>query len=457
MDKAEALKIIRDKGIEYVAFMFTDFQGKLYSLWVHASEVESGLDHGTGFSGYPYFTGHNNSDLLLKPDMSSFRVLPWLSNGKAQGAVMADIYPADKAEPLEEVPRYLLQRAVKKLKAELGASVNIFGAPECEFHLIEKAPNGELRLHGQGSYFSSPPTDKALDLRGEFCSALERMGVKIFKQHHESLRGKHEIDIEYDQVVNIADKVMLNKMVLRKIATDHGLIITFMPKPFNVPGGAGWHTHFSLMDDKTGENLLYAAKGNYGFTDLGLHFIAGVMKHSKALTALSNPAVNSYKRLIPGFQAPIYISWAKYNRSTLIRVPASSPKATRFEYRSTDGLCNYYLFFAGLIYAGLDGVAKKDLPPAPIEENVYAFSEKERKEKGIGRLPGSLGEALDELRRNEVMQSAIHPLTPKFLRLKQEEWEEYATRVHEWERNKYMEEHFTRYGEYRESGERFLG
>jgi glutamine synthetase len=208
------------------------------------------------------------------------------------------------------------------------------------------------------------------------------------------------------------------------------------------------------MDEKKGKNLFYSAKGNYGFSNLGLHFIAGILKHAKALTVTSNPAVNSYKRLIPGYQAPIYISWAKNNRSTLIRIPVSSPQGTRFEYRSSDGLCNYYLFFAALIYAGLDGVANKDLPPVPIEENVYAFSEKERNEKGIGQLPGSLGEALEELKKDEVIQSALQPLTPKFMKLKREEWEDYANHVHEWERLKYMEENFTRYAEYRESGER---
>lgn len=456
MNEMEAFKMIQENGIDYISFIFTDVMGKPYALWVRSTEMENTIKNGVGFSGYPYFTGHNNSDLLLKPCMSSFRILPWLSNGKSLGTVMADIYPADGIEPLAEAPRCVLQRAIEKLKAELGSDVNLFGMPECEFHLIERAPGGELRLHGQGSYFSAPPTDRGLDLRGEFCDALERSGIKIFKHHHESLRGKHEIDIEYDQVLNSADKVVFNKMVMRKIAEDHGLTVTFMPKPFNVPGGAGWHTHISLMDEKKGDNLLYSKKGNYGFSNLGRHFIAGVLKHAKALTATSNPSVNSYKRLVPGYQAPIYVSWAKNNRSTLIRIPISSPQGTRFEYRASDGLCNYYLFFAALIYAGLDGVANKDLPPVPIEENLYAFSEEEKKKRGIAQLPRNLGEALEELKKDEVIQTALQPLTPKFIKLKQEEWEQYSNRVHEWERAKYMKEDFTRHAEYRESGERVL-
>ena len=455
-DREEVFKAIKDKGVEFVAFQFTDVLGKLYALWVRASEIETGLREGIGISGYPYFTGHQNSDLLLKPDLNSFKMLPWSNNGRNVAAVMCDIYPADKMEELAEAPRSLLKAAVKKLKMEVENNVNLYVGPECEFHLIEKAEGGKLRLHGRGSYFSPPPTDLAFELRGEICHALDQMGIKVLKHHHESLRGKHEIDIEYDKALDMADKVQFNKMVLRKLARDRGLIATFMPKPFNVPGGAGWHTHISLMDEKKGENLFYSAEGKYNVSDLGLHFIAGVLKHAKALTAISNISVNSYKRLVPGYQAPIYISWAKSNRSTLIRIPIAPSAGTRFEYRSTDGLCNYYLFFAALIYAGLDGIATRESPPQPIEENVYALTTEEKIKRGIEKLPGSLGEALEELKKDEVIKSALEPVTSKFIKLKSEEWEEYSNRVHEWERQKYLEEHFTRYGDFLETGEKLL-
>jgi len=456
MDATEVFKTIKDKEMEYVGFNFTDALGKLYVLWVRTANMEDWPKQGIGVSGYPYFTGHTKSDVILKPDMDTFRTLPWTNRGRNVGIVMCDIHDADKPEEIAEVPRSLLKKAVRKLKKEVGENVNFFCAPEMEFHLIKTTENGELRLYDEGSYLSPPPTDLAFDLRGDICHALDQIGIKVYKQHQESLRGKHEIDIEYDKAVYAADKVQWTKMVLRKFAHDQGLIATFMPKPFNVPGGAGWHTHASLMDEKTGDNLFYSAKAAYGISDLGLNFIGGALRHAKALTAVSNMAVNSYKRLVPGYQAPIYVSWARYNRSTLIRIPPSAPKGTRFEYRASDGLCNFYLFFTALIYAGLDGVAKKISPPAPTEENVYAFTEEEKKKRGIESLPGSLGEALEELKKDDVIMSALEPLTSKFLRLKGEEWQEYSVRVHEWERKKYMEGHFTEYGDFRETGERVM-
>ena len=456
MDVAEVFKTIKDKDMEYVGFNFTDALGKLYVLWVCTANMEDWLKQGIGVSGWPYFTGHTKSDVILRPDMDTFKILPWTNHGRNVGIIMCDIHYADNPEELEDVPRTLLKKAVRKLKKEVGENVNLYCAPEIEFHLIKTTENGALRLYDQGSYLSPPPTDLAFDLRGDICHALDQIGIKVYKQHHEGPRGKYEIDIEYDKAVHTADKVQWTKMVLRKFAHDQGLIATFMPKPFNVPGGAGWHTHASLMDEKTGDNLFYSAKASYGISDLGLNFIGGVLRHAKALTAVSNMAVNSYKRLVPGFQAPIYISWARYNRSTLIRIPPSAPKGTRFEYRASDGLCNYYLFFTALISAGLDGVAKKISPPAPTEENVYAFTEEEKKQRGIESLPGSLGEALEELKKDEVIMNALEPLTPKFLRLKGEEWQEYSIRVHEWERKKYMEGHFTDYGEFLETGERVM-
>jgi len=307
-------------------------------------------------------------------------------------------------------------------------------------------------LHDQGSYLATLPTDRAHELRDDICYAFEQMGINVEKHHHEGLRGKHEIDIKHDKAIQMADKVQFTKMVIRALARNRGLIATFMPKPFNVPGGAGWHTHMSLVSEKEGKNLFYSAEGTYGLSDLALSFIAGVLKHAKALTAISNSNINSYKRLVPGFQAPIYVSWAKNNRSTLIRIPPSTPKGTRFEYRASDGLCNYYLFFASLIYAGLDGISKGMLPPAPTNLDVYALSEKEKKDLNIEVLPKNFGEALEELKKDEVIREAIAPLTKRFLRVKGEEWDEYSTRVHEWERKKYLEELFTRYGEFREAG-----
>lgn len=449
-------KIIKDQQIAYIALHFTDVFGKFYTLWIRSSELEVELNRCTSVSGYPYFTGHEKSDILLKPDLSTFRVFPWSNEGRTAGSVICDMYHPDKPEEFEEAPRSLLKHAVRKLKKEIGDDVNLFVAPEWEFFLIRRSEDGRLFFHDQGSYFASPPSDKADKLRENICCALEQMGIQVVKQHHESLKGKNEINIRFDRALNTADNVQLGKLLIRKFASDNDLIASFMPKPFNTPGGAGWHTHVSLMNEKKGDNLFYSAEGKYGLSDLGLYFIAGVLKHAKALTAISNSSVNSYKRLVPGYQAPIYVCWAKYNRSTLLRFPASPAKGTRFEYRASDGLCNYYLFFAALIHAGLDGIAEGKYPPPPIEENVYALTQEEKTKRGIESLPGSLKEALDELRKDEVIKKALEPLTQKFLQLKAEEWKDYSYRVHEWERQRYLEEQFTRYPEFRETGERVV-
>jgi len=457
MDKDKAFEVIKEKDIKYILLQFTDSLNKLYSLWVPPAEVESSLEEGIGVSGWPYFVPHENSDVVLMPDMQSFRVLPWNYNGRNVSMVMCDVRYADRPEEIEEVPRTLLKRAVKKLKAEIGENVNLYVAPEGEYFLVKRDENGQPRLPKEGSYLVTPPGDFADELREAICHALTEMDVKVYKQHHEALRGKHEIDIEYDEAIRMADKTQIYRMVVRKLASERDLIATFMPRPFNVPGGAGWHTHVSIMDEKDKTSLFYSDKGEYGLSDLALHFMAGVLKHARALAAISNSSVNSYKRLVPGLQAPTNICWAKNNRSTLIRIPASSPKATRFEYRASDGLCNYYLFFAALIYAGLDGIAKGELPPPPTECDVYALTAEEKKQLGIKNMPGSLGEALEALKEDEVIKGALEPLTPKFLQLKEAEWRDYSYTIHEWERKRYMEEFFTLFADFNESGDRIVG
>jgi glutamine synthetase len=451
MDRGEAFEVMKEKGIGYIALLFTDGLGKLYALWVSKSEVEAELERGIGASGFPIFTEHEDSDILLRPDMGTFRVMPWLYNGRNVGAVICDVYHGGRSEEFGEAPRTILKNAVGKLKRELGAGVELMVAPEHEFYIIKRSEDGELRLHDQGAYFAPPPFDKSPELRDELCNALDGMGIKVLKQHHEALRGKHEIDIAYDRALQMGDKLQFTKWVIKKLTSDHGLIASFMPKPFNVPGGAGWHTHASLWDEQKQQNLFYSREGEYGLSKIGAGFIAGVIKHARALAALSSPAVNSYKRLVPGHGAPIYICWAKGSRSTLIRLPLSSAQGTRFEFRASDGLCNHYLFFSGLIYAGLDGIAKGMTIPPP-EEDIYALKEEERAKKGIRRLPRNLGEALEELKADEVVRSAIGSFLPKFLKFKGEEWNEYSYSVHEWERQRYLEEQFTRFGEYLESG-----
>lgn len=266
------------------------------------------------------------------------------------------------------------------------------------------------------------------------------MGIKIVTHHHEAPSGKHEIDIEYSNVLDIADKVHFLKMVVRKIANDKGLIATFMPKPFSFNWGAGHHTHMSLFNEGTGENIFYSADSEYGLSDTCLHFIQGILKHAKGLVSVTNPTVNSYKRMLPESQAPMYISWSKFNRSTLIRIPASPPQATRVEYRPSDGSGTVYLSFAALIFAGLDGIAKKTFDAKPFNENVYALTKAERIKKGIEELPKNLGAALEELAKDEVIKDSLGTLYPKYNRIKEDEWLEYSYTVYEWERKKYLDD-----------------
>ena len=443
MDTKEVLKVIKERGVESVALQFVDALGKLYSLWVPPSELEAGLEDGVGMSGWPYFADVEKSDVIIKPDLGSFMVLPWSLEGRAVAGVMCDIFHPDTREEVDEGPRYLLKRAIRELKKAVGDHVNLYTAPEMEFFLLKTNERGEFEVQDDGSYFSSPPVDKGYELREAMCRGLNQMGIRVVKSHHEAPPGKHEINIEYDKALNMADKVQFVKLVVRKLASDQGLMATFMPKPFSHNWGAGHHTHISLLNEATGENLLYSDEGEHGLSDLGLYFISGILKHARALASVTNPTVNSYKRMLPESQAPMYISWSKFNRSVLLRIPASTPGATRVEYRPSDGSCNVYLSFSALAYAGLDGITKKEPPPPPYDENVYALTKEERIKKGIEELPKSLGEALAELEKDEVVKGALGALFRKFYKLKSDEWTEYSYNVYDWERKKYLDDRDT--------------
>ena len=442
MDREEVFKLIKDRNIKSVSMQFVDFLGKLYTLWVPPSELRAALEDGIGMSGWPYFAEVEKSDLLIKPDLNSFRVLPWTREGRGYAGVMCDIYHPENHQEVEESPRTLLKRAVKRVKEKVGKDVNIYAVPECEFFLLTKDDHGQWKLHDNASYFSPPPADRGYEIRDDICEALEQMGIHVTKHHHEDPQGKHELTIDHDSALNTADRIQFVKWIIRKVASEHGVTATFMPKPFHWEYGAGWHTHISLMNEKTGDNLFYSGSSETGLSDLCLFFISGILKHARALATITNPTVNSYKRMVPGSQAPIYVSWSKFNRSTLLRVPASSPKGTRFEYRPSDGACNVYLSFAALAHAGMDGLEKKELPPPPVEENIYLIAPDERKKRNIDTLPGNLGEALEALKGDPVIMKALDPLTPKYIQWRSDEWKEYSIKVYDWERERYLEEVF---------------
>jgi glutamine synthetase len=266
------------------------------------------------------------------------------------------------------------------------------------------------------------------------------MDVLIEKHHHEVPPGKYELNLAYSHALRMADTIYLVKFLVKLMAAKRGLIASFMPKPFHGQYGAGLHTHVSLIDDEKAQNLFYDPNGSYGLHKIALNFIAGILTHAKALAAITNPSVNSYKRLVPGWEAPVYISWARYNRSVLVRVPPGKEKRTRLEYRPTDGSCNFYVAFAGILAAGLDGIRRKIEPPEPVEEDIYKMSREERVKRGIEVLPETLGDALREFSKDKCIQDALgHAFCEKFLELKTKEWRDFNVTVHEWERKKYLD------------------
>jgi glutamine synthetase len=317
-----------------------------------------------------------------------------------------------------------------------------------EYFLFKKSENGDIKLLDEGGYLATPPADLGVDLRLEIVRDLRNMGVLVEKHHHEVPPGKYELELGLEwgigvgsaDALEMADILYLVKFIVKLMASRRELIASFMPKPFQGQYGAGLHTHATLVDDEKAKNLFYESEGTYGLSKTGLNFIAGILAHAKALAALTNPSVNSYKRLVPGWEAPVYIAWARYNRSALIRIPPGKGMKARIEYRPTDGSCNFYIAFAGILAAGLDGIRRKIAPPDPVEEDVYQMSEKERTKRCIDVLPGNLGDALTEFSMDNCLQDSLGPaFCERFLQLKTREWKDFNLTVHDWERKKYLD------------------
>ncbi|MFP4189173.1 MAG: type I glutamate--ammonia ligase, partial [Halobacteriales archaeon] len=408
---------------------------------IPADQAEKAFDEGIYFDGSSIegFVRIQESDMRLVPDPDTFAVLPWRDKEDGGAArLICDVINTSTGEPFEGDPRYVLKQALERAE-EHGYTVN--AAPEPEFFLFEEDEDGHATTEPAdfGGYFDLAPKDLASDVRRDIIYGLEDMGFEIEASHHEVAEGQYEINFEYDDALSTADNVATFRTVVRAIAAQHDLHATFMPKPIPRINGSGMHTHMSLMED--GENAFHDEDDEFNLSDTAHSFLAGILDHAPAITAVTNPTVNSYKRLVPGYEAPVYVAWSDRNRSALIRKPAARiPAASRIEARFPDPSCNPYLALAALINAGIDGIERDLDAPDPVRENIYEFDEEKREEYGIDVLPGNLGEAIEELRNDEVILEGLGPhVGSKFLEAKQSEYDEYKVEVSDWELDRYLE------------------
>lgn len=440
LTKEDILQIVRETGIKFIRLQFTDILGMLKNVAIPVEQLEKALDGELMFDGSSIegFVRIEESDMYLRPDPDTFVIFPWRPRDGGVARLICDIYTAD-GQPFIGDPRYVLKRALSEA-AKMGFTMNV--GPEAEFFLFHVDNEGKPTVitHDRAGYFDLTPLDLGEDARRDMVLALEQMGFEIEASHHEVAPGQHEIDFKYSDALDIADKVVTFKFVVRTIAQRHGLHASFMPKPIFGIAGSGMHLNISLM--KNGENAFYDPNAPMQLSETALYFIGGLMKHARAITAITNPTVNSYKRLVSGYEAPVYIAWSAQNRSPLIRIPAKRGMSTRIELRSPDPSCNPYLAFAVCLHAGLDGIKNKIAPPPPCDRNIYEMTAAERQELGIGCLPEDLKEALDELEKDEVIKEALGPhVFSRFVEAKRIEWDRYRMQVHPWE----IEEYLTRY------------
>ena len=431
------LKFAKEHDVKFVRLWFTDILGVLKSFAITVEELEGALEEGMGFDGSSIqgFARIDESDMVAFPDPETFRLLPWRPREhRAVASMFADVLKPG-GEPFEGDPRFVLKRNLKKA-ADLGYTFYV--GPELEYFYFKNAQGTEQL--DQGGYFDLTPLDEATNLRRETVLMLEEMGVGVEYSHHEVAGSQHEIDMRYTDALTMADNVMTYRLVVKEVALKSGFYATFMPKPIAGINGSGMHVHQSLF--KGDKNAFFDAGDPYHLSDTARHYIAGLLKHAPEITLVCNQYVNSYKRLVPGYEAPVYLSWARRNRSDLVRVPEYRPgreKATRIEFRSPDPACNPYLAFSVMLAAGLDGIQNKLEAPAPVEENVYEMTPEERQERGIGMLPGSLDDAIALAENSAVVREALGEHTfEAFIENKKLEWDEYRKQVTEYELKKYL-------------------
>ncbi len=433
-------RIIED-GIDFVSLQFTDIVGIAKSVIVPIGELEVVLEHGQWFDGSSVegFARIAESDMYLVPDLDTYAVIPWGHDRNPTARLICDVY-TPYGVPFAGDPRQILKRVMRQAEQE-GWIYNT--GPEPEFFLFERDGNGQIvsRPHDQGSYFDLS-TDRGLEVRKEMSRALAAFGIRVEASHHEVAPGQQEIDFQYTNALRAADNVVTFKTALKEVARQQGLHATFMPKPIAGVNGSGMHVHQSITHRQTEANLFADVDDEYGLSSLAHQFVAGQLAHARSMCAVLAPLVNSYKRLVPGYEAPVYISWGQINRSALIRVPqvqAHRPESTRLELRCPDPSCNPYLAFAVMLAAGLDGIRRELTPPPISNEDLYHLDLPMREKRGLQTLPGSLGEALDELQADDLIRETLgEHLFDRFVEAKTIEWQEYCTHVSSWETGRYL-------------------
>ncbi len=435
MKKEEISKIIKEKDVKIIRLQFTDIDGTLKQVSVPSSDIDRILSNKVMFDGSSIegFARIEESDMYLKPDLSTFTLIPWEDSKAAR--MICDIMDPD-GKNFDESPRYVLKKIVNEAKA-MGFDAQ--AGPEPEFFIFE-SDGMELRnsFVDSGSYFDMLPLKRSELARREMVQTLEEMGFQVEADHHEVSPSQHEIDFRYADILTTADRVQTFKLVVKTIAIKSGLRATFMPKPIEGINGSGMHVHVSLFKD--GQNTFYDPKGEYQLSETFMHFVAGLLEHARSITAITNPTVNSYKRLVPGFEAPVNVAWAVSNRSALVRIPQAREERTRLEYRSPDSSCNAYLAFALILAAGLDGIKRNLIPSKPINKNIFRMTDNEKRNNKIKSLPSSLMEAVELAKKDKLVIETLGEKTfETFLKMKETEWKKFSTVVTDWEIKEYFE------------------
>lgn len=435
--KEDILAMVEENGVKFIRLQFTDILGTLKNVAITDRQLEKALNNQCMFDGSSIngFVRVEESDMYLRPDLDTFVIFPWRPQQGKVARLICDVYMPD-GTPFEGDPRYILKKAINKAEA-MGYTMNV--GPECEFFLFEVDNDGNptLKTNDKGSYFDLGPIDLGENARRDMTLALEDMGFEIETSHHEVAAGQNEIDFKYADALVTADNVTTFKYVVKSIAQRHGLYATFMPKPLHGVNGSGMHVNISLM--KNGKNVFYNEDDELGLSSVAYNFIAGVLKHIKEICPITNPLVNSYKRLVPDYEAPVYIAWSAKNRSPLIRVPAARGEGTRIELRSPDPSANPYLVLACLLLAGLEGIKNNLEPPKCIDRNIFDLSREERKREHIENLPESLHEAIAYMQKSDLVKEALGKNTFEYyIMAKEVEWDNYRTQVHQWEINSYL-------------------